>query len=273
MAGGEDNRSTSVGIKGQVGGRNAPTVWNSAFQSVMFWDGRAASLEEQAKGPLVNPIEMGMPSHDAVIEVIKKIPGYVSSFEKVFGKNSLNIDNVAKAIAAYERTLVTYNSPFDKFISGQKNAMTDLQIKGFKKFQEVGCIACHNGVNFSGPSLPQGTGFYQKFPTYADNEYNKKYNFTADKGRYEVTKKPEDMHMFRVPTLRNIALTAPYFHNGKVKTLDEAVKVMAKTQLNRDLSDEDVKAIASFLNALTGEKPKQTMPELPETAGTTVIQE
>jgi len=271
MTNGTDNRPVSVGVKGQKGGRSAPTVFNAAFLSAQFWDGRAATLEDQAKGPILNPIEMGMPSEKAVIERLKKIPEYVDRFETVFGKGGLTYDNIAKAIAAYERTLITPNSPFDRYLRGDKDALSESAKRGMKLFEKVGCTACHNGPNFSGPELPTGQGFFQKFPTYTDNKYVKKYDFLADKGRYEVTKKEEDKHMWRVPTLRNVALTAPYFHNGAVKTLDEAVRVMAKTQLNRDLSRKEVRDIVAFLEALTGEIPPQVMPKLPQTEGFSVV--
>jgi len=263
-AGGEDHRSTSKGIKGQLGGRNAPTVWNAAFMSVQFWDGRAKSLEEQAKGPLINPIEMGMENHDAVVAKIKRHPEYVEAFEKIFGKEGVTIDNYAKAVAAYERTLITPNSPFDRYLRGEKKALNAAAIRGMKKVEEVGCLACHNGPNFAGPVLPEGTGFYQKFPTFPGTEFDKKYEFSKDLGRYEVTKNEADKNMFRVQTWRNIALTAPYFHNGKVQSLEEAVRVMAKTQLNKELHAGDVADIVAFLKSLSGNRPKQEPPHLPK---------
>ncbi|MBM4316631.1 MAG: cytochrome-c peroxidase [Deltaproteobacteria bacterium] len=273
MASGGDNRAFSAGIKGQLGGRSAPTVWNSAFHTVQFWDGRAASLEDQAKGPLTNPIEMGMASHDIVMERISKIPGYVSQFKKVFGEKGMRIDNLAKAIAAYERTLITPNSAFDRYVRGDKKAMSAQAIRGMNTVMEVGCVSCHTGKNFNAPDeITMGEGFYQKFPTFTDNEYVKKYNFLEDKGRGSLTKDPNDDYFFRVPTWRNIALTAPYFSNGSVKTLDEAVRVMAKIQLNKDLTVNQVSDIVEFLKALTGERPKQPMPELPpDPAGDTTI--
>jgi len=272
MAGGTDNRDFSVGVDGQKGGRSAPTVWNAAFLSAQFWDGRAATLEDQAKGPILAGVEMGMPNEKAAVDRIKSIPGYVQSFKAVFGgKNPVTYDNIAKAIATYERTLITSNSPFDRYMRGEKSAMSRSAIKGMEKVQGLGCTSCHTGSNFAGPELPVGQGFYQKFPTFPGSEYDKKYNLTADEGRYEVTKDASDKHMFRVPTWRNVALTAPYFHNGSVKTLDEAVRVMAKTQLNKNVSDADVADIVAFLNSLTGEFPAQTLPRLPDyTNGTQV---
>ena len=268
MATGTDSRPTSVGINGQRGGRNAPTVWNSAFLSAQFWDGRAATLEDQAKGPPLNPIEMGMPSEKAVVDRLKAIPGYKEQFNSIFGEVSYN--NMAKAIAAYERTLITPDSPFDLYIKGNKAAINNKAVAGMKLFQEIGCSGCHSGVNFAGPKLPIGQGFYQKFPAN-DSEYTAKYDFKADKGRFEETKDKNDMHMWRVPTLRNVAVTAPYFHNGSVNTLSEAVRVMGKTQLNQTLNDKQVEDIVAFLESLTGEFPVQTMPRLPDTDTTSLV--
>jgi len=258
MLGGEDNRPNSMGVNGQTGGRSAPTVWNSAFNDLQFWDGRAASLEAQAAGPVTNPIEMGMKSWDDVVSRLMTIHGYQVAFEQAFGGNA-----ITKAIAAYERTLITPNSPYDNYVSGDKSAFTDQQVRGMNKALELGCTGCHSGPAFNGP------GMFQKFPIHSNAFYAAKYHFKDDKGLAEVTKKADDEHMWKVPTLRNIALTAPYFHNGIVKTLDEAVTVMAKVQLDKDLSKEDVADIVAFLNGLTGEFPKQTMPVLPATPGTT----
>lgn len=265
MAGGEDNRGGSVGVKGQVGGRSAPTVWNTAFNSVQFWDGRAPSLEAQAKGPVTNPIEMGMKSWDDVVARLKEIPGYRQGFAAAFGgTDAINVDNAAKAIAAYERTLITPNSPYDQYVNGKSAALTEPQLRGMKSFAEVGCISCHSGPAFNGPSQPQGTGFFMKFPTFPDAALEAEYGFEKDQGRAEVTKNDADKHLYKVPTLRNVALTAPYFHNGKVMDLPTAVKVMGKVQLNKDLSEQQVQDIVAFLNALTGEFPSQAMPRLPD---------
>lgn len=272
MSGGTDNRRVSVGVGGQKGGRNSPTVFNAAFLSVQFWDGRAKTLEEQAAGPMINAVEMGAANHDIVVGRIQDIPGYVTQFTKVFGKDQVNIDTATKAIAAYERTLITPNAPFDKYLRGNKKALDANAQRGLKLVNELGCVACHNGVAFAGPMDPlSGAGFYQKFPTFADNEYVKKYRLDEDKGRFEATKDEKDKGLFRVPTWRNIALTAPYFHNGMVPTLDEAVRVMAKVQLNKELSNEQVSDIVAFLNSLTGELPKQAMPSLPLTPNRTLV--
>ncbi|MBS1958210.1 MAG: cytochrome-c peroxidase [Bdellovibrionales bacterium] len=276
MLGGDDNRPNSIGHNGQRGARSAPTVWNSAFLSVQFWDGRAKSLEEQAKGPLTNPVEMAMDSQDVVLFRIRKVPGYLAEFKKVWPNIKTNeditIDYVAKAIASYERTLIAGGSPYDQFLRGNKKALSAQAQAGMKLVQEVGCTSCHMGANFAGPPLPEGTGFYQKFPVYPGSEYDAKYDLLKDKGRFEVTKAEQEKNMWRVPTWRNIALTAPYFHNGSVKTLDEAVKVMAKTQLNKDLKPEEVSSIVSFLESLTGKFPEQKMPRLPETPGVSIVE-
>jgi cytochrome c peroxidase len=273
MAGGDDDSSFSVGHKGQLGGRNAPTVWNSAFNTVQFWDGRAASLEAQAKGPLTNPKEMAMESHDAVMARVKMYPDYVASFTKVFGKNNpMTIDNLANAIASFERTLIAYNSPYDKFKAGNKKAMSASAVKGMKLVEEIGCLACHAGENFNGNNMVKmGEGFYQKFPMFPDKEIEKKYEISDDLGRYDVTKNDDDKNFWRVPTWRNVELTAPYFHNGSVKTLDEAVRVMAKVQLDKVLKEDEVTAIVDFLKSLTGERPKIVAPKLPEISGGTVL--
>lgn len=273
MSGGDDGRAVSVGIEGKKGGRSAPTVWNSAFLSVQFWDGRAKTLEEQAVGPIANLVEMGA-THSMAVERIASLAEYKERFKKVFGgENPVSIDNLAKAIAAYERTLVTRNSPFDRYIKGNKKALNADQIAGMEKFKSLGCVACHSGVNFAGPALPMGTGFFQKFPVFPGSPYDKKYKLTDDKGRFDVTKNAADKNMWRVPTLRNVAMTAPYFHNGKVKTLDEAVRVMAKTQLNKDINDEEAKPLVAFLSSLTGEFPTQTMPRLPVNVGQSAVAE
>lgn len=273
MEGGDDSRPNSVGISDARGGRSAPSVWNAALLSVQFWDGRAASLEEQAVGPVLNPIEMAMPSEEEVLKRLGELPQYVKLFKEAFpeAEKPLSMSNLAKAIAAYERTLITPNSAYDQYVKGDEKALTEQQVRGMESFANLGCTACHSGPNFSGPQLPVGQGFFMKFPTFAGSEYETKYNLTEDTGRASVTGKDGDKNMWRVPTLRNVALTAPYFHNGQVPNLDEAVRVMAKTQLNKELSEEQVADLVAFLNSLTGEFPEQTMPRLPSNPNTTVL--
>ncbi len=263
MAGGEDARPTSVGVKGQVGGRNAPTVWNAAFHPVQFWDGRAASLEEQAVGPVTNPIEMGMPSLEALVERLKAL-GYEPMFREAFGGDDpVTPENFAKAVASFERTLITPGSAYDRWVRGDRGAMTAQQVRGLRRFRELGCAGCHTGPHFgASESAP-----FQKFPVFANSPYVKRYGLDKDLGRYEVTKKEADKHLFRVPTLRNVAVTAPYFHNGAVATLEQAVRVMGSTQLGRELSDRDVADIVAFLEALTGPFPRIEAPRLPVPSG------
>ena len=271
MEGGDDSRSVSMGVHGKTGGRNAPTVWNSAFHSVQFWDGRAPLLEDQAKGPVSNPVEMGMKDVDTAMERVRRIPGYKAYFDKAFGENSMTVDNAAKAVAAFERTLITPNSSYDKYVKGDNKAMSEQQVRGMNKFASSGCTSCHSGAAFNGPQMKLGEGFFTKFPTFTDNSYVAQYKLADDKGRQEVTGNEADASMFRTPTLRNITDTAPYFHNGSVNDLAEAVRVMAKTQLNKDLPDSDVNDIVAFLGALTGEYPEITMPRLPATSGTSIV--
>ncbi|MGB7740924.1 MAG: cytochrome c peroxidase [Steroidobacteraceae bacterium] len=268
MEGGDDHRPTSIGVHGHVGGRNAPTVWNAAFLSSQFWDGRAATLEDQAKGPPANAIEMGMPNLDAVIGRVRNIPGYKAFFEKAFGTGDVvTMDNVAKAIAAYERTLITPNSAYDKYAKGDAKALTEQQVRGLNTFADVGCTSCHQGATFSGPPLPAGTGFFMKFPTFPDSPYVAKYDFLSDTGRASATKSDADKNIWRVPGLRNLEYTAPYFHNGQVHTIGETVRIMASTQLNRTLDDAQVADIVAFLETLSGPFPTQQMPRLPPTPG------
>lgn len=261
---GDDGLPRSPGHEGKLGGRNAPTVFNAAFYSVQFWDGRAPTLEEQAKGPLINPLEMGMANNDVVVDIVNTVPRYKQEFEKVFGKGKITIDKLAKAVAAYERTLITPNSPYDKFVAGDKKALSESAQRGWKLVSTVGCVSCHNGPMFAGPALPLGTGFYQKFPTVPNAELEKKHHFSEDLGRFAETKKPEDKNFWRVSSWRNVARTAPYFHTGTVATLDEAVDVMAKMQLGKTLKKQEIKDIVAFLTSLNGEIPKQTLPTLPE---------
>jgi cytochrome c peroxidase len=268
MLGGEDNRNFSMGVHGQMGGRSSPTVWNAAFASSQFWDGRAPSLEEQAKGPVVNPVEMGMSEVETAMDRVRAIPAYKPYFERAFGKDDpLTVDNAAKAVAAFERTMITPNSPYDRFVKGDKSALDASQQRGMESFASLGCTACHSGPAFSGPVGEAGKGFFMRFPTFQDNAYVSEYHLLEDNGRFDATGKEGDKHLFKVPTLRNVALTAPYFHNGSVATLEEAVRVMAKTQLNQSLSDEQVTDIVAFLQGLTGEFPQLELPRLPATPG------
>ncbi|MDD3652090.1 cytochrome-c peroxidase [Immundisolibacter sp.] len=264
--GGVDGLPVSLGVTGKMGGRNAPTVWNAAFNSTQFWDGRAATLEEQAQGPVTNPVEMAMPGGEAVADRLKAIPDYLAAFARAFPDDPQpSLRNAGRAIAAFERTLITPGSAYDRHEQGDKTALSAQQQRGLATFTEVGCVACHSGPAFNGPqaSLPPGTGFYQRFPTYTDSLLVARYALDQDPGRYAVTHNEADRHMFKVPTLRNVALTAPYFHTGSVPTLPEAVRVMGKVQLDRDLTEQQVEDIVAFLGALTGPFPRIERPPVP----------
>lgn len=237
---GVDNKPTSPGaLPNTIGTRNTPTVFNAGFQFVQFWDGRAPDLKEQAKGPILNPLEMAMPNEKEVVKVVSSLPEYQDLFKKAYPNEQkpITFDNIANAIAAFERTLVS-KSRFDKWITGETTALTDEEKVGLKNFIEVGCITCHTGPLFGG-------NLYQKMGLV------KPYYNTKDLGRYEVTKQESDKFMFKVPTLRNVELTRPYFHDGSVNTLQEAVKIMADINLGKQLTDEQLKSIITFLKALT----------------------
>ena len=235
--GGVDNEPTSPGAYGKRGGRNSPTVLNAGLHSAQFWDGRAADLTAQAKGPILNPIEMAMPSEQAVVDKLSAIPEYQKSFAKAFPGETkpLTYDNIARAIAAFERTLLTRDR-FDDFLRGQNAALSTDELKGLDLFVTIGCTACHNG------------------PTVGGNSYQKRGLIhppkLEDVGRFAVTKDEDDKFKFKVPSLRNISLTAPYFHDGSRGKLEEAVKDMAWEQLDRKLTDDEVKSLTTFLNAL-----------------------
>lgn len=236
--GGVDNEATSPGAFGKRGGRNSPTVLNAGFHMTQFWDGRAGDLTAQAKGPILNPIEMAMPSEQAVVEKLGTIPTYQTAFAKAFPGEAkpLTYDNLARAIAAFERTLVTRDR-FDDFLKGENQALTAEEFKGLDLFVSIGCTACHNG------------------PALGGNSYQKRGLIHAvkldDVGRFGVTGDEDDKFKFKVPGLRNISMTAPYFHDGSKRELTEAVREMAWIQLDRKLTDEEANALTAFLNALS----------------------
>lgn len=250
---GVDGKPTSPGHKGQLGNRNSPTVYNAGAHFVQFWDGRAETLEDQAKGPVLNPVEMAMPSPEKVVEVLKSITEYADMFKAAFpdDKEPVSYHNMAVAIGAFERGLVT-PSRFDKFLGGDQKALTDDERAGLAKFIEVGCQTCHDGAALGGTTY-QKLGKEKEFPNL------------KDQGRYEHTKKDGDKAFFKVPGLRNIAKTAPYYHDGSIKTLEEATENMAWHQLGKKLKPEETKSIVTFLNALTGDVPADYIkkPELP----------
>ena len=259
--GGADAQSTSIGHRWQHGGRNAPTVLNAVFNKAQFWDGRAKDLEQQAGGPMVNPVEMASPEAH-VAEQLKGIPGYRDLFAKAFPGETdpVTLANAEKAIAVFEATLITPNAPFDRFLKGDAAALSPAQKAGLKLFMDKGCSACHNGIGVGG-------GMYAPFGVV--EKPGADFLPPADKGRFMVTKTPGDEYVFKVPTLRNITLTAPYFHTGQAWDLRQAVAVMGASQLGIELSNDDVDKITAFLDSLTGEQPKVTYPILPPSgAGT-----
>jgi len=237
--GGVDNLPTSPGVHGEPGKRNSPTVLNAGLQIAQFWDGRAKDLVEQAKGPILNPVEMSMPDEATVVEKLTKAQQYHEQFKKVFpeDENPLTYNNVARAMAAFERTLVTHDR-FDDFQKGQLDALTPEEQSGLDLFMKTGCLSCH-----SGPLL--GGNMFQKMGAVHP------YENTEDLGRFSVTKQEADKYVFKVPMLRNIALTGPYFHDGKAATIEEAVKQIAWLQLGKQLSDEEIRSIVKFLHTLS----------------------
>ncbi len=237
---GVDNLPTSPGSRQELGKRNSPSSFGASGHFVQFWDGRSATLEEQAKGPILNPVEMGMKDEAAVLAMLESIPGYQEAFSRAFPTDSpaITYNNLAMAIGAFERHLVA-PSRFDAYLEGDAAALTAEETKGLEAFISTGCIACHMGPHLGGQMF-QKLGLVVPYPT-------------ADLGRFEVTGQEADKYVFKVPSLRNIAKTGPYFHDGSVTTLEDAVGLMAKHQLGKDLTGEQVADIVTFLNVLTGE--------------------
>lgn len=246
--GGGDGRARSIGLHGEMTDVNAPTVLNAALNFRQFWNGRSDSLEDQIDQVIQSPIEMGS-KWDEVLRKVLVEPKYKNAFLSAY-KDGVTKENIQNAIATFERTLITPNSRFDKFLRGDTNAITTSEKTGYAKFKQYGCIACHQGVNVGG-------NMFQKFGIMGDY-FEKRGNPTqADLGRYLVTKMESDKHVFKVPSLRNVALTAPYFHDASAKTLEDAVNIMFRYQLGRVASKEDKELIVKFLNTLTGELREQ----------------
>lgn len=241
--GGDDGKPRSPGVNGKLGSVNAPTVLNASLNFVQFWDGRAATLEEQVGGPITNPLEMGV-SFPQVLATLKANPSYVADFQAAF-PDGVTEQNVRTAIADFERTLVTPGSRFDRFLGGDRTALDAEAQKGYETFKSVGCIACHQGSNVGG-------NMFQRFGVLGDYFKDRGNVTEADYGRYNVTKSESDRFVFRVPSLRNVEHTAPYFHDGSAQTLTEAIQVMARYQLGRKLADGQVTAIIAFLKSLSG---------------------
>lgn len=254
--GGTDNIRTSIGHNWTKGPINAPTVLNSSLNFVQFWDGRAADLKEQAGGPIANPGEMAS-SHTLSVNILQSIPGYVAEFKKVFGSDKVDIDKVTKAIAAFEETLVTPNSRFDQYLKGNKKALNEQEVLGYKLFKDSGCVACHNGPAVGGNSF-QKMGIVEPYKATSGGE-----------GRSAVTGADADRFNYKVPTLRNVELTYPYFHDGAADTLKEAVDVMGRLQLGRKFTEDENAKIVAFLNTLTGDQPNFKLPILPPSSDIT----
>ena len=254
--GGSDNLPTSIGHNWQEGPINSPTVLNSSLAVAQFWDGRAADLREQAGGPIANPMEMAS-NHALAVDVIASIPQYREEFAKVYGSEDITIDNITDAIAVFEETLVTPNSRFDQWLKGDDKAINAQELAGYETFKSIGCVACHNGPAAGGTSF-QRMGVVEPYQTTNPAE-----------GRVAVTGKDADRFNFKVPTLRNVELTYPYFHDGAYWTLEEATDIMARLQLGRQLQEEEISNVVAFLKTLTGDQPTFTMPILPPSTNDT----
>lgn len=248
--GGTDNIKTSIGHKWQQGPINAPTVLNSSMNLAQFWDGRAKDLKEQAGGPIANPGEMAS-THEIAVKVIASMPQYVTQFKQAFGTDAVNIDRITTAIAAFEETLVTPGSRFDQWLEGNKSALNQQELEGYELFKTSGCTQCHSGPAVGGTS-------YQKMGVI--HPYITK---NPAVGRMDITGKEQDKYVFKVPTLRNVELTYPYFHDGEAATLEKAVEIMGKIQLDRDFNQKEIASIVAFLKTLTGKQPEFNLPILP----------
>jgi len=260
---GADGKPVSSGFRGLQGDRNAPTVYNAAGHFVQFWDGRAPDVEEQAKGPVMNPVEMAMPSQERAVAVLKSMPAYVRAFQRAFPgePEPVTFDNMAKAIGAFERKLVT-PARWDRYLRGDVNALTAAEKAGFDQFVAAGCAGCHSGAYLGG-------GQYQKLGLV------RPWTDATDPGRFNVTKREADRLVFKVPSLRNIEKTGPYFHNGRVASLEQAVQLMAQYELGKDLNADGTRAITTWLKSLTGEIPRDYIrePQLPKSTAKTPMPE
>ncbi len=247
---GVDNEPTSTGDGGLKGGRNSPTVLNAAFHFAQFWDGRAKDVEEQAGGPIMNPIEMSMPDQNFVLKRIEGIKGYKAMFDAAFPgeKQPINYGNIQKSIGAFERKLIT-PSRFDEYLAGNENALNEQEKQGLLTFINTGCTACHSGASIGG-------NMYQKFGI-TGNYWDLTRSTKVDEGRFQVTKNESDKYFFKVPGLRNVEKTYPYFHDGSINSLDEAVRIMAKLQLGKDLTPQEIQDIVTFMKTLNGTVPEQ----------------
>jgi len=239
--GGDDGQKVSFGVNGMKGEVNAPTVYNAVFNFRQFWDGRAKDLKEQALGPIVNPVEMNQ-KFEILIPKLQKEPYYRRMFGELY-PDGVTKENLADALAAYEKTLITPNAPFDRYLEGDTHAISEKAKEGYRLFKSKGCIICHNGMNIGG-------NLYNRFGVYEDAN-------STDLGRFNITGREEDKYVFKVPSLRNVALTSPYMHDGRFETLREAVAFMTQYQLGRFMQDDEIDAIVAFLKTLSGQIPQQ----------------
>lgn len=244
--GGSDRRKVSVGVGGATSGLNAPTVFNVGLNFAQFWDGRAASLEAQIAGPLHNPVEMAS-SWAQVITALSLAPEYREAFARAYPEG-ITEGSITDALTAFERSLLTPNAPFDRYLRGESGAIDQDARAGYARFKALGCSSCHQGVGIGG-------NMFQRFGVMGDYFADRGNITTADLGRYNVTGRDSDRHVFKVPSLRNVALTPPYFHDGSADTLEEAVEIMARYQLGRTITTEDKRLLVAFLHTLTGELP------------------
>lgn len=256
--GGTDNLKTSIGDHWQQGPINAPTVLNSSLNVAQFWDGRAPDLKAQAGGPIANPGEMAF-THTLAVDLLKSIPGYVKEFKLVFGSDEIDIDMITDAIAEFEKTLVTPNSPFDQWLLGDKDALSPDEMAGYKLFKDSGCTACHNGAAAGGNTF-QKMGIVEPYQSTSPAE-----------GLAAVTGKDADRFKFKVPTLRNVEMTYPYFHDGEAETLTEAVDIMGRLQLGKKFTDQENAQIVAFLKSMTGDQPNFALPILPPSSEKTAL--
>ena len=258
--GGDDNIEHSIGHGWQKGPRNAPTVFNSVFNTAQFWDGRAEDLKAQAKGPIQAGVEMAN-TPEQVVKTLNSMPQYVAWFKTAFPdeKDPVTFDNTAKAIEAFEATLIT-PAPFDRFLNGDETALSDKQKVGLELFVDKGCAGCHGGINVGGEGY---------FPFGVIEKPGAEILPENDKGRFAVTKTADDQYVFRAASLRNVAVTAPYFHSGQVWDLKQAVAVMGTSQLGTEIEPKEIDAIVEFLHALTGEVPRIEYPVMPAETATT----
>lgn len=251
---GDDGRQASLGVGGALGSVNAPSVFNASLNFAQFWDGRAATLEEQAAGPVHNPLEMAS-DWATVIAKLQADVSFSSDFRRVYPEG-ITAANLADAIATFERTLLTENSPFDRFLRGDAQALDAKAKLGYQRFRDLGCASCHQGVNIGG-------NMFQRFgimEDYLNSVARRRPPIQADLGRFNVTGLEVDRQVFKVPSLRNVAETAPYFHDGSAASLEEAIAIMGRYQLGRNLSQEEIDSLAAFLKSLTGDRPASLHP-------------